>query len=256
LPVIGLGNSPSEFAGGAPAWSSGSYGYRKPASKGGHLHRGVDIYANRGTSVIAPVAGTIKTIGEARGSGKYVLVAGDDGNTYYYAHLNNIQDTISRGMKVNQGTVLGGVGNSGNAQGTGTHLHFEVRRNGHAISPNEFLQTGTIQETTPLSSIPGLYGEEQVQALLDEQRRAIGIINGIDPFDPATWNQPSEESEEERQLAQTIEGQGMLGKTLNSMSNVLAGGSRTAIPKLSTALVTDGEEAPVPEAAQQRQVAP
>jgi hypothetical protein len=202
------------------------------------------------------VAGTIKAIGQGTAAGKYVQVAGDDGNVYYYAHLNNIQDTISRGMRVTQGTVLGGVGNSGNAQGTSTHLHFEVRRNGHAVNPNEFLQTGTIQETTPLSAIPGLYGEEQVQALLDEQRRAMGIINGIDPFDPSTWNQPSEESEEERQLAQTIEGQGMLGKTLNSMSNVLAGGSRTAIPKLSTALVTDGEETPVPEAAEQRQVAP
>jgi hypothetical protein len=203
------------------------------------------------------VAGTIKAIGKGTAAGIYVQVAGDDGNVYYYAHLNNIQDTISRGMRVAQGTVLGGVGNSGNAQGTSTHLHFEVRRNGHAISPNSFLESGTIQDTTPLSAIPGLYGEEQVQALLDEQRRAMEITNGIAPFDPASFNQAPAQTEEERQLAQTAEGQSILSATLNSMSNVLAGGARSSIKKLSTALVMDdpGEE-PVPEAAQQRQEAP
>lgn len=247
-----MANNPSQFQGTTPAWMTGSYGYRKPASKGGHIHKGVDIYAQQGTSVLAPVAGTIKAIGDGSISGKYVKVQGDDGNEYYYAHLNNVHGGISRGMRVNQGTVLGGVGNSGNASGGGHHLHFEVRRNGHSVSPNEFLQTGTIQDTTPLSAIPGLNTIAEVEAYADELFRAIQASANVDPFDPSGWGQDPGPSEEDLKRDQTIKGQSILGATLDSMSQTLAGGPRSPLPRAQSTALDPNAETDVPTAEQQR----
>lgn len=257
LPIIGMSARPGQYVeGGSPAWSQGSFHYQKPASKGGHIHQGIDIYANLGTSVVAPVAGVVQTIGDGRISGKYVKVLGDDGNLYYYAHLNSIGN-ISRGMRVNGGTVLGGVGNTGNASGTHPHLHFEVRRNGVSINPATFFQTGSSQSTTPLSAIPGLNTVEEVQAYLDEMYNAAVTQARMDlaeGFDPSTWGQEQAPSAEDQQLAQTRQGQTMLGNVLDGMSNILAGGTRQPLPRVQqSSALGDELSAPVPTAEQQRQ---
>ena len=140
LPVVGMVNTPGRFVAGGPAqWSSGSFGYQKPASKGGHVHKGADIYADRGTGVVAPVNGTIKSVGESAIGGNYVKVQGDDGYEYYYAHLDSVHSGITTGMRVGAGAYLGGVGNTGNASGTSTHLHFEIRFQGVPQNPQGYL---------------------------------------------------------------------------------------------------------------------
>jgi len=243
LPVVGMGNSASSFTGGAPAWSSGSYGYRKPASKGGHVHQGTDIYAQAGTGVVAPVNGVISSIGDGKVSGNYVKVRGDDGYEYYYAHLGSVHDGISRGMRVQAGAYLGGVGNSGNASGTSAHLHFEIRRNGKSVNPNEFYRTGRIQETTPLSAIAGLNTPDEVQAYIDEQvafAQAQMQLDTAEGFDPSGWGQGQGQTEEERQLERVTKGQSMLGSVLNGMSNTLANGERTPMARMSSALDQGG----------------
>ena len=100
------------------------FGYVKP---GGHVHQGVDLYAPRGAPVVAPVAGVVSTFPNNLG-GKAVHLSGDDGNRYYGAHL----DRYGRTGRVGPGTVIGYVGNSGDAVGGPTHLHFEVRPGGGA----------------------------------------------------------------------------------------------------------------------------
>lgn len=98
------------------------FGYVKPT---GHVHQGVDLYAPRGTPVVAPVSGVVSTFPNRLG-GKAVHLVGDDGTRYYGAHL----DRYGRTGRVGAGTVIGYVGNSGDAVGGPTHLHFEARPGG------------------------------------------------------------------------------------------------------------------------------
>lgn len=93
--------------------------------EGGRRHLGVDIFAARGTSVVASVGGTVEhSIGVVAGNGYYLK--GDDGITYYGAHL----DTLGAPGRVERGAVLGTVGSTGNAKGTTPHLHFEIKPGG------------------------------------------------------------------------------------------------------------------------------
>jgi len=95
------------------------------ARPGGRRHLGVDLFAARGTPVVASVGGTVAhTMGARAGLAFYLT--GDDGNTYYGAHL----DSLGPSGRVEQGTVLGTVGSTGNAMGTTPHLHFEIKPGG------------------------------------------------------------------------------------------------------------------------------
>ncbi len=101
-----------------------SDGWGQPR-EGGRRHLGVDIFAARGTPVVANVGGTTRhSIGAIAGNGYYL--DGDDGNTYYGAHL----DTLAPAGRVDRGAVVGTVGTTGNAKGTTPHLHFELKPGG------------------------------------------------------------------------------------------------------------------------------
>ncbi|MGH9181488.1 MAG: murein hydrolase activator EnvC family protein, partial [Acidimicrobiales bacterium] len=99
---------------------------------GGRSHQGNDILSPRGTPVVASVAGTVKANSSSLGGLAYYL-RGDDGNTYFGAHLDRLGAT----GRVSAGTVIGYVGNSGNARGGPPHLHFEVHP-GHGRAANPF----------------------------------------------------------------------------------------------------------------------
>ena len=93
--------------------------------EGGRRHQGVDIFAARGTPVVASVAGTVEhSTGAVAGNAYYLR--GDDGTTYYGAHL----DTLAPPGRVERGAVLGTVGSTGNARGRTPHLHFEIKPGG------------------------------------------------------------------------------------------------------------------------------
>lgn len=254
LPVVGMIREPGKFSGGSPQWASGSFGTTKTAAKGGHIHQGVDIYANAGAEIISPVNGRVKSIGSGGDAGNFVKIQGDDGREYYFAHMESVHPGLSQGGRVNAGGFLGGVGNTGNASGTSTHLHFEVREGGKSVSPNEFLNAGTPRDTTPLSAIAGLSSVGELQAYIDEQVRAAQFMQGQGPlgFDPSGFNAAQQISSEDAQLAQTRAGQTMLGQTLNAMSSTLSGGSRTPLARVSSAMDAVEGGAPVPTAADQR----
>lgn len=100
--------------------------YGDPRGGGRRRHQGNDILAPRGTPVVASVAGTASRHDNRLGGHAYYL-HGADGVTYYGAHLDSYSSNYGR---VSAGTVLGWVGNSGDARGGPTHLHFEIHPGG------------------------------------------------------------------------------------------------------------------------------
>ena len=98
------------------------FGIRKPS---GRFHNGVDLYASRGTPVVAPVTGHVEQLTGVRAGIQFTL-AGVDGHTYIGTHL----DAFGASGQVRAGEVIGTVGSSGNARGTPPHLHFEIHLHG------------------------------------------------------------------------------------------------------------------------------
>lgn len=126
---------------------SNTWGARRP---GGRRHRGSDLLAPRLTEVYAAEDGVIVKVDFNRSSGRNVRIDHGDGWTSHYLHLNNdnpgtddgeapwsmtVAPRIEVGREVKKGQVIGWVGDSGNAEDTVPHTHFEIRLNGRAINP-------------------------------------------------------------------------------------------------------------------------
>ena len=92
---------------------------------GGSRHPGNAILSPRGPPVVANVSGVVPQRNGAV-SGLAYFLAGDDGNRYFGAHL----DTLGASGRVSAGTVIGTVGNTGDASGGPPHLHFEMHPGG------------------------------------------------------------------------------------------------------------------------------
>lgn len=106
---------------------------------GARTHEGVDIFAARGTPVIAVTNGYITRTGNQGLGGKQVwLRDGKRGNALYYAHLDSIMTASGKQVKV--GDTLGLVGNTGNAKGGATHLHFGIYSAGGAVDAYPFIR--------------------------------------------------------------------------------------------------------------------
>lgn len=104
-----------------------------------HLHQGNDIFAPRGTPVRAPYNGVVR-YEEGGAGGKAAYLTLPDGTFYYMAHLDSFSKKFGSGASVKQGDVVGYTGDTGNAVGGATHVHFEVHpRGGAAIDPKPIL---------------------------------------------------------------------------------------------------------------------
>ena len=101
---------------------------------GGRTHKGTDIMTARNTPLVAVVDGAIRSTNPTNSGlgGITIRLKGDDGNTYYYAHLSSIKSGVSEGVRVSAGQVIGYAGNTGNASGGAVHLHFEIHPGGGA----------------------------------------------------------------------------------------------------------------------------
>ncbi|NML60139.1 M23 family metallopeptidase [Massilia sp. RP-1-19] len=109
------------------------------ARSGGRKHEGIDIFAPRGTPVHSATEGIVMRVGNNRLGGQVVWVLGPGGQRHYYAHLDRFAD-VARGLRVRTGTVIGYVGNTGNAAGTPPHLHYGIYEAGGAINPYPVLR--------------------------------------------------------------------------------------------------------------------
>ena len=127
FPVVGAGNEAIRSR-----WGDDRDGGRR-------RHEGIDIFAPRGTPVIAAVSGRVINVGESGLGGLVVWLHDSDRNqNLYYAHLD--RQVAIEGAEVRQGDTLGFVGNTGNARTTPPHLHFGIYRRGEgAINPFPFV---------------------------------------------------------------------------------------------------------------------
>lgn len=125
------------YTGAAPALPvSGKITSRFGAPRSGYLHTGLDIAAPEGSPIHAALAGTVSFSGRQSRYGNIVIIEHSGGYTTIYAH--NQQNLVRRGERVSRGQLIAKVGSSGNA--TGSHVHFEVRRNGAPVNPEPFLK--------------------------------------------------------------------------------------------------------------------
>ncbi|TBW29856.1 M23 family metallopeptidase [Gramella sp. KN1008] len=111
-------------------------------------HQGIDIFAERGTPVIAATSGRVGFTGEKGLGGKQVWLRDSKRRlSLYYAHLDSIKPDLKR---VQAGDTLGFVGNTGNARTTPPHLHFGIyKRRYGALDPLGFVyQTEELEKTT------------------------------------------------------------------------------------------------------------
>jgi murein DD-endopeptidase MepM/ murein hydrolase activator NlpD len=107
----------------------------------GRWHPGIDIGVLRDLAIRAAVPGVVESVGFMtgfEGYGNIVLIRVGPTLETLYAHLSSV--AVQVGQQVEQGEQLGIAGCTGYC--TGTHLHFEVRRNGVAVNPMQFLGSG------------------------------------------------------------------------------------------------------------------
>ena len=113
---------------------SSSFGMRKhPISGFNKMHKGVDFAAPIGTPVYAGGNGVIEMVGVNGGYGKYIRIRHNNEYKTAYAHLSSYRKGISKGIRVNQGEVIGYVGSTGRS--TGPHLHYEIIYQNKKVNP-------------------------------------------------------------------------------------------------------------------------
>ncbi|MEZ5039461.1 MAG: peptidoglycan DD-metalloendopeptidase family protein [Saprospiraceae bacterium] len=133
FPVSGKGNS--------AIWSF----FGDPRDGGKRSHKGIDIFARRGTPVLAATDGTVRSVRDRGLGGKQVWLSDTKrSQSLYYAHLDS--QLVREGATIKAGDTLGLVGNTGNARNTRPHLHFSIYRRGQgAIDPHPFVASQSIK---------------------------------------------------------------------------------------------------------------
>ncbi len=137
-------------------------------------HEGDDIFAPFGSPVVAVRDGTIDHVGTLPISGNRLWLHTKNGDSFFYAHLSAFADATRDGEKVNAGTVLGFVGNTGDAEPTPPHLHFEVHPGGMneaAVDPYPIVTAWQRRDDVP----PGAW-LQQLGADATERPGALVVV--------------------------------------------------------------------------------
>lgn len=105
---------------------------------GGRQHQGTDVFAPKGSPAYAVVDGVVERVTDGSLGGLGIWLRGANGDRYYYAHEDLV--SVAVGQRVQAGEVIGTVGNTGNAETTPAHVHFEAHPGGGAaVNPYRWL---------------------------------------------------------------------------------------------------------------------
>jgi murein DD-endopeptidase MepM/ murein hydrolase activator NlpD len=146
FPVYGRARVADDF--GAPRLHTGS-------------HEGNDVFAAFGSPVLAVADGRLNRVGTLPISGNRVWLKTDRGDAFFYAHLSAFAPDAVSGRRVKAGTLLGFVGNTGDAEPTPPHLHFEIHPGDRkAIDPHPVLLAWQDRRTAPAGDWLARYGDD------------------------------------------------------------------------------------------------
>ena len=157
-------------------------------------HHGDDIFGQLGQPLVACADGTLFSVGWNKIGGNRLWLLDSQGNQFYYAHLSAFAANATNGARVKAGQVIGFMGNTGDAEGTPVHLHFEVHPVSllylgydGAVDPTAYLDAWSHQQDlafpigigwAPL--VPGGRGAPEPGAILLGMRD-ISTADGLDP---------------------------------------------------------------------------
>ena len=157
----------------APTEFTDTYGHHR---SGGRSHKGTDLLAPRMTEVYAVADGVVVYVGINNLSGRNMKIDHGGGWQSYYVHLNNdnigsddgqapwsltVAPGVEEGRRVAAGQLIGWVGDSGNAEGTTPHTHFELRIDGRSINAYSLLAEAydrAVEEENAMRLVLGLPG--------------------------------------------------------------------------------------------------
>jgi murein DD-endopeptidase MepM/ murein hydrolase activator NlpD len=178
-----------------PVYGVSSYSDTYGALRGdvsGRWHHGDDIFAALGTPLLAVAHGTVFSVGWNDLGGWRLWLRDDNGNEFYYAHLSAYTPLAVNGAIVAAGDVLGFVGNTGDAEGTPYHLHFEVHPVGllglgydGAVDPTPYLDAWRRLEDVRFDAIagwaPSISANAPKAGAILLQSSDISTASGLDP---------------------------------------------------------------------------
>jgi murein DD-endopeptidase MepM/ murein hydrolase activator NlpD len=158
----------------------------------GNWHHGDDLFAPLGTPVLACADGTVFSVGWNDVGGNRLWLRDGQGNEFYYAHLSAYSPAAKNGHRVKAGEVVGFIGNTGDAEGTPYHLHFEVHPVAYlalgydgAVDPTPYLLAWQHQKDLYLAQVagylPGVAGVAPKPGAILLQATDISQANGLDP---------------------------------------------------------------------------
>lgn len=109
---------------------------RNPLGRGRQFHEGIDIANSKGTDIVASAKGIVVFSGYKSGYGRTIIIDHENGYKTLYAHNSSL--LVSFGDRVEKGQVIAKMGSTGRS--TGSHLHFEVHKDGNPINPLSILK--------------------------------------------------------------------------------------------------------------------
>jgi murein DD-endopeptidase MepM/ murein hydrolase activator NlpD len=162
-------------------------------------HHGDDIFGRLGQPLVAVSDGTVFSVGWNKVGGNRLWILDGQGNQFYYAHLSAFSTAATNGAHVKAGQVVGFMGNTGDAEGTPVHLHFEVHPVSFlylgydgAVDPTAYLDAWQHQKDLPFPvaagwapAVPGGPSAPEPGAIL------LGMtdISSADGLDPRSLEQ-------------------------------------------------------------------
>src|SRR4051794_40234035 len=158
----------------------------------GDWHHGDDIFAPLGAPILACADGTVFSVGWNDVGGNRLWLRDGEGNEFYYAHLSAYSPAARNGNRVKAGEVVGFVGNTGDAEGTPYHLHFEVPPVAYlalgydgVVDPTPYLVAWQKQKDLYLPQVAGylrgVAGDAPKPGAILLKATDISEANGLDP---------------------------------------------------------------------------